>query len=393
MGRTKRSRKRTACGKLRDINVSASDPIVELLRWMKLSQWKAVCEMQATEFAPLGLRGLMAKHKIDSSETLVRIPMNLLVTRETAISFIKQSNIFCENMNIFNQTTTLELLAMFLLFNKMSATLSIKCDQFWKPYIDTLPESYEVPYFCNDDEVSIFPPYLKIQAVEQKNKVWKSFTKISSLVKKYSHHIDINPDEYAWAWFSVNTRAVYFKTSNNTQQGIDAHQIDLDDDHDNLALAPFLDLFNHSSMANVEAGLNLQPKASESFYEIKTNTKYRKYDQIFINYGPHCNLRLYVEYGFSEEHNENDFVPVTISEVLEIFILHLNLSPKNSFIEKALQIVQKTKLHENLRIDRNGPSWNIAALFYVMNTVYGKMKTKGYDERKKSRMAKRFHDS
>ena len=154
MGRTKRSRKRTAYDKLRNINVSASDPIVELLRWMKVSQWKAVCEMQATEFAPLGLRGIMAKHKIDSSDTIVRIPMNLLVTRETAISFLEQSNLFCSSLHIFNQTTTLELLAMFLLINKMSVKLSIKCDQFWKPYIDTLPESYEVPYFCNDDEVN-----------------------------------------------------------------------------------------------------------------------------------------------------------------------------------------------------------------------------------------------
>ena len=224
---------------------------------------------------------------------------------------------------------------------------------------------------------------MKIQAFEQKNKVWKSFTKTSSLVKKYSN-IELNHDEYAWAWFTVNTRAVYFKTSNSTQNGLDAHQTDLGDDQENLALAPFLDLFNHSSMANVEAGLNLQSNASESFYEIKTNTKYRKYDQVFINYGPHCNLRLYVEYGFSEERNENDFVPVTISEVLEIFVLHLNLSPKNSYIEKALKIVQKTKLHENLRIENNGPSWNIAALFYVMNTVYERMATKTFDATKKA---------
>merc|ERR550532_903808 len=226
---------------------------------MKVSQWKAVCEMQPTEFAPLGLRGIMAKHKIDSSDTIVRIPMNLLVTRETAISFLEQSNLFCSSLHIFNQTTTLELLAMFLLINKMSVKLSIKCDQFWKPYIDTLPESYEVPYFCNDDEVNVFPPYLKIQAFEQKNKVWKSFTKTSSLVKKYSN-IELNHDEYAWAWFTVNTRAVYFKTSNSKQNGLDAHQTDLGDDQENLALAPFLDLFNHSSMANVEAGLNLQSK-------------------------------------------------------------------------------------------------------------------------------------
>ena len=214
---------------------------------------------------------------------------------------------------------------------------------------------------------------MKSRTLEQKNKVDKSFSKISLLVNK-SNEMNFKLDEYAWAWFTVNTRAVYFKDS-NYQKYPNTCQVDLGDDHENLALAPFLDLFNHSSKADVEAGFNLQHKVSESYYTIKTNTKYRKYDQVFINYGPHCNLRLYLEYGFSEENNDNDFIPVTAAEVIDIFISNQELSSEDIFVQNALAMVEKTKLHENLRIDNNGPSWNVAALFYVMNNIYCSMKT------------------
>ena len=216
--------------------------------------------------------------------------------------------------------------------------------------------------------MNIFPSYLKIPAFEQKNKVSKSFTKISQLVKN-PNKIEFDLTNFAWAWFTVNTRAVYFKETNH-QHYTNTYQKDSDGDHENLALAPFLDLFNHSSKANVEAGFIHQPKRSESFYAIKTNSKYRKYDQVFINYGPHCNLRLYLEYGFSEENNDNDFIPVFPREIIEIFISHQEISSKDIFIKGASTLMEKSKLHENLRIDNNGPSWNVAALFYVMNNVY-----------------------
>ena len=155
MGRTKRSRIRKANDKMRDKNVSACDSIVKLLQWMKESKWTSVCEMQPTEFLPIGLRGLMAKHKIDISDSIVRIPMNLLVTRKAAITFIERSKVFDFDSSFFSHMTTLELLAIFLIINKVPNN-DLKCDQFWKPYIDTLPESYEVPYFCNEDEVIKF---------------------------------------------------------------------------------------------------------------------------------------------------------------------------------------------------------------------------------------------
>ena len=155
----------------------------------------------------------------------------------------------------------------------------------------------------------------------------------------------------------------------------------------NLALAPYLDMLNHSSKANIKAGPNVLNKLSwkdnsmlrkckkeilsrneKDAYEIITHTTYQKYDQVFINYGAHGNLQLYMEYGFSEENNQNDFVPVVIDEIKEIFLLY-HKSFENRLVKKAQEIVQQNKLHENLRIDSSGPSWSVAATFFIMNNV------------------------
>ena len=114
--------------------------------------WKPTCALQLTEFAPLGLRGLMAKHDVDTSDVLVKIPFKLLVTRETAVSFINNANIFLNRLDTRNMTT-LELLVIFLLLNKNYEKYNVSCSRFWKPYMNTLPNSYEVPYFCKGDEV------------------------------------------------------------------------------------------------------------------------------------------------------------------------------------------------------------------------------------------------
>ena len=216
-------------------------------------------------------------------------------------------------------------------------------------------------------KVQCFPSYLKTQCIEQQTKVRKSFSNISSLVKKAYKNFNFNCEEFSWAWFTVNTRAVYLKNSLLKNVTWGPLQSNLTEEYENLALVPFLDMFNHSSNASMEAGLNLNPRISESFYEIKTNDRYTKFEQVFINYGPHGNLRLYIEYGFAEENNQNDFVPITITEIMEAILVHYNLSSECMVIEKALKILQKNKLHENLRVDHSGPSWNIAASLFVIN--------------------------
>ena len=155
MGRTDRKRRRKVRIKEKDKNVSSSDPIIKLLQWMKTSgQWKQTCQLQLTEFAPVGLRGLMTKHDVDPLDILVRIPFKLLVTKEVAVSFIKNSNCFRNHSDLCKNLTTLELLVIFLLLNKKQETNNLSSVCYWKPYLYILPNSYEVPYFCTDDEVN-----------------------------------------------------------------------------------------------------------------------------------------------------------------------------------------------------------------------------------------------
>ena len=125
--------------------------------------------------------------------------------------------------------------------------------------------------------MNCFPSYLKKECIEQKTKVRKSFSNISLLVKKSYKNFSFNSKEFAWAWFTVNTRAVFLKNALFEKHTLQPPQPNFTEEYDNLALAPFLDMFNHSSMANVEAGINLRPQLLDSFYEIKTNDRYLKY--------------------------------------------------------------------------------------------------------------------
>ena len=149
MGRTQRKRKRRADLQERNHNVSSSTSFIELLKWMKAAeQWIPNKALELAEFAPFGLRGFRATCHIKPSEIIVRIPFKLLITREVAISFIKESNIFRD----FSKMTTFTLLVIFLLLNK-KATHILPSSKFWKPYLDTLPDAYDVPFFCSKIEV------------------------------------------------------------------------------------------------------------------------------------------------------------------------------------------------------------------------------------------------
>lgn len=157
MGRTQRKRKRK---KITNSNwqlnnkININNDILELLKWMKkFGKWREESLLQLTEFLPMSLRGFMTKKSIESGSLLVKIPFKLLITRELAESFVKGMDIL-KNIDSCRLLTTQELLTMFLIIQKyMKKEIDNPLALFWKPYLDTLPISYDVPYFCKDEEV------------------------------------------------------------------------------------------------------------------------------------------------------------------------------------------------------------------------------------------------
>lgn len=80
-----------------------------------------------------------------------------------------------------------------------------------------------------------------------------------------------------------------------------------------LALAPFLDMFNHSHNAEVEVHIDYK----RGVYVLRSMRPYNKYDHVLIKYGAHSNLKLLVEYGFITPDNPNDYFEFDFENVME----------------------------------------------------------------------------
>lgn len=204
----------------------------------------------------------------------------------------------------------------------------------WKTYLQSLPSSYSVPYFdCPLPMLDFLP------SIHLRNCISAQFQLIDEqfgAVKNLS-----NLKLFAWAWFTVNTRGVYFP-----------------DQHDNLALAPFLDMFNHSSKVSV------QVQQSPDFYNLVSSSQdWQKHDQVFINYGPHDNVKLYIEYGFIVPENPHDSVKIGLQDLLIL------LDSKQENLEAKLKFIQDQDLHSKLQFFDDQDeciSWSILACLYIL---------------------------
>ncbi|KAK3096569.1 hypothetical protein FSP39_001386 [Pinctada imbricata] len=163
------------------------------------------------------------------------------------------------------------------------------------PYIQTLPDTFTTPAYYSDKEMLLLPAQLRKKAEKKITELQQTYARLKSLLDLYWTELGLvfSFNNFCWAWYCVNSRSVYFKT-----ETFDCVR----DDGNHVALAPFLDLLNHSCKAKIEAGFNTKTKC----YEIRTLDKYRKYEQVFISYGPHDNHHLLIEYGFTLPDNSYD---------------------------------------------------------------------------------------
>lgn len=127
---------------------------------------------------------------------------------------------------------------MFLLCEHSKGQLSE-----WHPYIASLPQQYSIPvYFCNHT-LLLLPKPVYLFAKRQCDSIKHSFSQLQTLLSKLqatdpSFKNILNYELYKWAWSSVNTRCVFMECLDETcDRPLCTYH---------LALAPFLDLLNHS---------------------------------------------------------------------------------------------------------------------------------------------------
>ncbi|KAK9876073.1 hypothetical protein WA026_011183 [Henosepilachna vigintioctopunctata] len=316
MGRAKRTRNRR---KLRTREKNAMTDIVQMTRWMGTKKWKNLAKIKCQEFQQTG-RGVMSTKVISSGDVLISVPYKLLITYST----IAESEGFLNILKLNSKLGIHNLLCAFLVFEKHKGNRSS-----WKYYINSLPkEKPKLPWFASFQEMQCFPEDFRIICNHSRDKFEKSWNHFRNSVNPNwtcsccNKNIDdiINFEAYIWGYTLVNTRVVYLdpdlvKSFSKCDVLLDAP---------NIALCPMMDMFNHcDSSENI---IKFKHTKEHLMFELVTLDNIPRYNEIFICYGRHDNLKLFTEYGFYLPKNSNDkvkFIPDVILKVLNLTLSNI----------------------------------------------------------------------
>ncbi|KAF6121663.1 SET domain containing 4 [Phyllostomus discolor] len=164
----------------------------------------------------------------------------------------------------------------------------------------------------------------------------------SSLQPLFSEAVEgvFSYSAFLWAWGTVNTRAVYLARGRRPCFSAEP---------DTCALAPYLDLLNHSPAVQVDAAFNEGTRC----YEIRTGSRWGPREEVLICYGPHDNQRLLLEYGFVPPRNPHACVHVA----QDVLVQYLPAADKQT--GRKSSILEDHGFTENLTFGWDGPSWRL----------------------------------
>ena len=213
---------------------------ITLLKWAKMNGI-SFGKLRPAYFPATG-RGLMACKKLNSGDLVISVPENMLITAKTA----EQSDIGKQLITL--RPKPLLMLCVFILYEKHRGKSS-----FWHPYIITLPWSFNTPAYFNDEELNALPSSLREQCTTQIIAVHESYEELKGLLESSTDVLEkafldnLTFDEFKWAWFVINTRSVY-KADKVVTSTIAMGTLKTENAY---ALAPVLDLLNHTDTAEV----------------------------------------------------------------------------------------------------------------------------------------------
>ncbi|NWI59208.1 SETD4 protein, partial [Calyptomena viridis] len=342
-GRTGRKRRRKHVHFTGGVNCSHKLEYILLKKWLK-DRGFGDNNLRPAEFRETG-RGLMATKALQAGDVIISLPEKCLLTTSTVLS----SSLGRYIRNWKPPVSPLMALCTFLMAEKHAGQESP-----WKPYLDVLPKTYSCPVCWEQDVVTLLPEPLRKKAQEQRTMIQELYTSskafFSSLQPLFAEDTATIFDYSAlqWAWCTINTRTIYMKHPRRECFSLEP---------DVYALAPYLDLLNHSPNVQVKAAFDEQTRS----YEIQTNSQCRKYGEVFICYGPHDNQQLLLEYGFVAMENPHSSVHVPSDTLLKYF------PPLDKQRKAKLSILKDHDFLENLTFGWDGPSWRLLTALKLLS--------------------------
>lgn len=273
---------------------------VQLIEWVTSNGGYISPKLEIRELPGRG-RGLVVNDRVYPNERLIHLKLRQLLNYSSIHDAMVGGGHVSEAE--YRSMSAHQVLALFLVIQQ---SLGAKSD--WEAFMGLLPDRVEgfldVPLqWSKEDQASLTP-----EGIAVLKKTLETFEEDYDKVKAFVGKYGSDPrDAYLWAWLCVNSRCLYFDLTLTTSRK-DAQEVP-----DNITLAPYVDLINHS----VESGpTHCQLKTSSMGFEIVCGQRgYQADEEIFLCYGPRSNSVLLCEYGFTVENNPWD--DVDISDALE----------------------------------------------------------------------------
>lgn len=365
MGRTDRNRKRKKAndleiqstnGRLESMN--SDDIYINLARSLYRNGWLNETNLKVGDFPVTG-RGIYSIKNFRKDDLLISLPIDSLISIVTIADDMKFRHLLSRIFGTHEkQITSQGLLAIYLLYLKHTLQRT--------EYISTLPATFSVPYYCAEAEINAMLPAIRDKVFDQReiidvdfNCFQNSFNDTRCACCNRTYFCDIfNKTSFEWAFFAVNSRSVYFNLEKIAVKHLGSVRTvqKLLKDEPTLALAPFLDLLNHSCTAGT--GLYVKNTDNGILYQLYTTVPFSKYEQVFISYGALDNTKLLTEYGFFVPGNKHDFVEIRRKDIDD----YLKMIPY-----RIKMLISNESLDQNLFITRaNGFSHNIRILIHIV---------------------------
>lgn len=338
-----------------------SSSIVELMQFLKENQWKNVGQLQVAQFPETG-RGIRTIRSRDfaADEALIDMPFGSTFISLITLMADKGFQRHCLGGLADSSVGTQLLLTVYSLYQKHLGDKSK-----WRAYINSLPDSLSTPHFCLQSELDCVPMVRSLVEKSVQGVISAFENCFSSSTCECCGHklLDlIDKDELILMYYLVNSRSVYCDPRiirNNCES------LEFLSDEPNMALAPFLDLFNHSDQIDTESLLYLD-SSSKLRYQLVTKTHMKCTDQLFINYGHHCNFKLLMEYGFIIENNRYEKIDLSLDQIGDF----IRSYPKFYHAKKMAFVKGRAEeLASEVFISVDGLSYNLETILKIFKSA------------------------
>lgn len=246
----------------------------------RLTQW---LETGGARFSSLGLctcgdgeRGAYARAPIPKGESVLEVPLRLILTGQLAWVSAIGRQISASGMK---ERSGHSYLAAYLLQEKYAA------DSFWAPYIATLPVSFpQIPLFFGSGELALLEgSFVRGKIEERRSALAEEYQDLRQRVPGFDR---FTWEDFVWAHLTVNTRGF----------GMEFYG------RETYCLVPMADMLNHRHPQ--ETAWTYDDGANG--FVLTADKDFAAGDSVHDSYGCKCNGELFLHYGFCLEENEDN---------------------------------------------------------------------------------------